>query len=87
MRIRIQYFSSLRILSPSGPLFIELKQCGSFGIIDHGLLQQERFYNIRKDVAMQSIRINNEDPDPGEPNQGRYAWTRNIVTNFKIFLQ
>ncbi len=80
-RIRIQHFTSLRIRSLSGPGFRELSNEDYWGIVDQGLLQQKRFYNIPRH-AMHWIRISNEDPDPGEPNQGRYAWTRNIVRNF-----
>jgi hypothetical protein len=38
---------------------------------DYGswFVSTEKVYNIPKDIAMHCIRINNEDPDPGEPNQ------------------
>jgi hypothetical protein len=86
-RIRIQHFSSVRVRSLSGPGFRELKRCRSLGDYRSWFASTERFYNIPNDVAMHSIRISKEDPDPGEINQGRHAWTRNILTNFKIFLQ
>ncbi len=87
MRIRIQYFSSLRIRNLSGLGFKELMQCGSLGDYRSRFASTENVLNVPKDVAMHSIRISHEDPDPGEPNQGRYAWTRSNVTNFKIYLQ